>query len=703
MHEDSRQRDIPDIREGEGLYYRSRAHSLRPVVSTVAPERLHQIFIDVEVGNWESMSILARDTVQSQVDAHVAYAKSCTRTPPLTDLTAVMIPREHTADDLSRIPNHLWANIPYPIFRRLLKATSQLSLESQMDDQIDNWYAIPFVAQFLAPLTSPRILAFEKQLVRTTDYYSDWRFGLVNLEDAEAMFPDSTVDTGARVITRPAMFPGFHVLGALRHLHLCIQPSATLFKLQFDKMTGGLPKDLNWRNVIVAGGIVLGALHAVHRLSPVTEEQWVTSDIDIYVYGLDSKTATEKIDHIFNVYRSNIPGSAQVLVVRNSKTITFYSQYPTRRLQIVLKLVKSPKDVLLNFDLDICAMGWDGSELWMLPRAARALESKSGFNVFTMNLIEGHYLSARRASQEQRVFKYAYRGYGIRILGSYLSSLAESQQNLDSIARGERLFPLNIHILADTARRWTERVIRSHQIRQNTRATPGQPFRCTPILLENGDQKTSEPQGHSCLSGFSVFMRHVALWEMERREEVMIEQVEWAVAFYSEDSDLAYDDTPRYQWDNEFNLTEFTQLLTSFNRMHMTRWLPRNGRVGDVDFGESQENWIVVPQILRTMKRVSYVSELDSVLLEDIAMPVLLPANFALYANTLVEEPRRSSAVQARIVAVPDTCHSGSLLGLRHQRSDRDLSHGSGEIRSQIDVAVRNATSAQTQAQLGDL
>jgi hypothetical protein len=116
------------------------------VVSSVAPERLRQILIDVEVGNWESMSILARDTVQSQVDAHAAYAKSrCTRTPPLTDLTAVMIPREHTADDLSRIPDHLWANIPYPIFRRLLKATS---LESQTDDQIDNWYVISFVAQF---------------------------------------------------------------------------------------------------------------------------------------------------------------------------------------------------------------------------------------------------------------------------------------------------------------------------------------------------------------------------------------------------------------------------------------------------------------------------------------------------------------------------------------------------------------------------
>ena len=234
-----------------------------------------------------------------------------------------------------------------------------------------------FGSRILVLLKLPRVLAFEKQLVRT-DFYSDWRFGLANLEDAEAMFPHSIVDhdVGARVITRPTTLNGFHVLGALRHDHVCIQPSATLFKRQFDRMTGGLLNGLNWNNIFVAGGIVLGALHAAHDQSLVTEEQWVSSDIDMYVYGLDPRTATEKIDHIFNVYKNNIPDSTQVLAVRNSKTVTFYSLYPTRRLQIVLKLVKSPKDVLLNFDLDICAMGWDGSDLWMLPRAARALESK---------------------------------------------------------------------------------------------------------------------------------------------------------------------------------------------------------------------------------------------------------------------------------------------------------------------------------------
>lgn len=111
----------------------------------------------------------------------------------------------------------------------------------------------------------------------------------------------------------------------------------------------------------------------------------------------------------------------------------------------------------------------------------------------------------------------------------------------------------------------------------------------------------------------------------------------------------------RYKWNKDFDLSEFTQLLTSFNQMHITRWLPLNGKVGDVDFGESQGNWIVVPQRLQTMKRVSYASELDDVLLpeKDIAMPVLIPANFALYANTLVKEALKDAGLQPEDILIP--------------------------------------------------
>lgn len=39
-------------------------------------------------------------------------------------------------------------------------------------------------------------------------------------------------------------------------------------------------------------------------------------------------------------------------------------------------LVENPKQILVDFDLDPCALGFDGSELWVLPRAARAIQSE---------------------------------------------------------------------------------------------------------------------------------------------------------------------------------------------------------------------------------------------------------------------------------------------------------------------------------------
>ncbi|KAJ7760853.1 hypothetical protein DFH07DRAFT_816007 [Mycena maculata] len=96
-------------------------------------------------------------------------------------------------------------------------------------------------------------------------------------------------------------------------------------------------------------------------------------------------------------------------------------------------------------------MYWNGNEFSMLPRAVRALET--GYTVFTMNMIQGHYLSERQATQEQRVFKYADRGYGVRILPSYISSLEASKSKLQDISRDKILFGLDIEKIATASRK----------------------------------------------------------------------------------------------------------------------------------------------------------------------------------------------------------------------------------------------------------
>jgi hypothetical protein len=199
--------------------------------------------------------------------------------------------------------------------------------------------------------------------------------GLLTLADADQVFPDSVLTESARTITR-AQLPGYEVLCEARERQIKIQPSVEAFKRTLNLMSDGLLKGIDWNNVVVAGGIVLGTLVSVDSASGHSiEQRWTSSDIDIYIYGLSPSAANEKVQHLFTTFNSNLPSGTPTLAVRNCNTITFYARYPLRRIQIVLKLVESPRAVLLNFDLDICAMGWDGSQVWMLPRAARALES----------------------------------------------------------------------------------------------------------------------------------------------------------------------------------------------------------------------------------------------------------------------------------------------------------------------------------------
>lgn len=204
-----------------------------------------------------------------------------------------------------------------------------------------------------------------------------WQCGLVRLSQAGIVFPGSGLTASGRTILRPKNLPGFELMCGAREDQITIQLSTSAFSKTFEELSQRLLRNLDWTNIIVAGGMVLGTLISVDPPGgdPRVRHMSSSSDIDIYVYGLSAEKATAKIHHVYKTFRSNLPDGTPTLAVRNSKTITFYARYPLRRIQIVLKLADSPKEVLLNFDLDICAMGWDGSDIWMLPRAARALES----------------------------------------------------------------------------------------------------------------------------------------------------------------------------------------------------------------------------------------------------------------------------------------------------------------------------------------
>lgn len=193
------------------------------------------------------------------------------------------------------------------------------------------------------------------------------------------------------------------------------------FRSTFERVTNGILKGIDWNNVLIAGGMVLAAL--LHS-NPSQDHLIQDHDIDLYIYGLDTDRAFAKADEIVERWKTNLsPEDSVFLVVRNLQTITLLATYPNRRVQIILKLHPTILDVLLKFDLDPCAIGYDGERVVMLPRCARALET--GYSCFTMDLIDGHHLSKRRATRVARIIKYADRGFGIRILPSFLAALQD--------------------------------------------------------------------------------------------------------------------------------------------------------------------------------------------------------------------------------------------------------------------------------------
>ncbi|KAJ7322950.1 hypothetical protein DFH08DRAFT_354212 [Mycena albidolilacea] len=601
--------------------------------------------------SWGNSFHLAKEAIEKSVNEHQQKQNSriVNHVPRLVDLAAERLGNlsAENSNSLDDIPPvilglHIWKwhKVSYPAFRCGLQS---LFSDPDLKDgegpgpskDIDEW-----------------ILLNEKWL---RDGRAEWQqHGLVTLNDADSVFPNSTATLSGRTITRPdGSLPGFEILCGAREPSITIQPSVDAFKRTFEHMSDGLLKNLNWSNVFVAGGIVLGTLLSVdtadgqlHR-----DPRWSSSDIDVYIYGLSPTEANEKVGHIFDTFCANLPPGSQTLVVRNCSTITFYAQYPLRRIQIVLKLVESPKTVLLNFDLDICAMGWDGATLWMLPRTARALEV--GCNVFTMGLIHGHYLSDRRASTQERLFKYADKGYGIRILPSYISSLATVDLDIASIAAEQR--------------KWT--TTRAPEVR---------------VLLDLMPPRVGY-RASRCLTGFRVFMRCAILWELVHRGTITLGGGGnvWAGTDYHQDAMTTYDDTPSppYKWDKDFDVLKFEQALHWSNAMDISNWISTDtgrrlepyGVVDERDSSEldkyqrtvcansvddlfSDEKTPKPANVVNRKRKQSTTRKEEEELMEkDLMLQVLLPCKFADYANDVVSQAQAQAGLPQTQLLTPVT------------------------------------------------
>lgn len=83
--------------------------------------------------------------------------------------------------------------------------------------------------------------------------------------------------------------------------------------------------------------------------------------------------------------------------------MTIVSQYPNRHVQIVLRLYKSPAQILTGFDVPCSCFAYDGQRVLANPRALAACMTQC-------NDID---LSRRSPSYESRLSKYSHRGFEV--------------------------------------------------------------------------------------------------------------------------------------------------------------------------------------------------------------------------------------------------------------------------------------------------
>ncbi|CAI6095948.1 unnamed protein product [Clonostachys chloroleuca] len=182
------------------------------------------------------------------------------------------------------------------------------------------------------------------------------------------------------------------------------------FKNNFKIFSEQSLDDLDWSNVVAAGSSVVTAMLPVldeYKVSKRALREYYheklapSSDVDLFIWGLDEQAAVEKIAKIESCVRNCI--LAETTTIRTKNAITIVSQYPTRHIQIVLRLYKSVSEILTGFDVDCSCFAFDGTQVYATPRGITSFCSQT-------NTID---LSRRSPSYESRLAKYARRGFDI--------------------------------------------------------------------------------------------------------------------------------------------------------------------------------------------------------------------------------------------------------------------------------------------------
>ncbi|KAK0542905.1 hypothetical protein OC846_006595 [Tilletia horrida] len=275
-----------------------------------------------------------------------------------------------------------------------------------------------------------------------------------------------------------------------------------------------------------------------------------------------------------------------------------------------------------------------------------------------MDLIHGSFLSPRKATQDQRVFKYALRGCGLRFLPSYIAALPQVPlSEATCMDRNVDESSLPRDILHVTLREERARVGWWLAQQANKGYIWGKYFRYSITMRELNSRSGVSPElaERSSLSGWQHFARHVALWEYAQMGYFSCPLREFDFPQVYEADPLCYQDGPQFAWKPGMDLAELRSAAEYYSRAEEDHFEWNVKAFGiqyqapmaeDTQQGSDTEQRSphLAPRL--TIQRAILGTSLEEAFSKPLVAFVHLPRNFREYAEvTLAQSPSRFADV----------------------------------------------------------
>ncbi|KAI1318143.1 ankyrin repeat protein [Xylariaceae sp. FL0255] len=176
------------------------------------------------------------------------------------------------------------------------------------------------------------------------------------------------------------------------------------FRHNFNIFSESALSEINWDDIVAAGFSV------VNCLLPVPGE-YMKSKRALREYYHEkfcpASDAIEKTKEIETAVRDAI--LSEVTVVRTKNAITICSQYPTRHVQVVLRVYKSVSEILTGFDIDCAGAAYDGKQINPIDLSRRSPSYESRLSKYSHRNFEVHWPELERSRIDPTIFERSFK------------------------------------------------------------------------------------------------------------------------------------------------------------------------------------------------------------------------------------------------------------------------------------------------------